>query len=303
MTRMDILAVVVTYNRIGLLKQCIDSLEKQTVPCCILVVDNAGTDGTEQYAALKTSDTFFYLRLPRNLGGAGGFNAGIRWGAERLYDYLWIMDDDSVPEPDALEALLEADQRLNGNYGWLSSRCLWTDGSLCPMNVQRETPYKDIKGFDQDLVPVQMASFVSLFLKADTVRMFGLPVADFVIWTDDWEYTRRISRKLPCYAVKNSVATHMMKNKTVVSIATDTPDRLERYLYFYRNDVVLYRREGIKGWVWLICKDIWHMIQTVLAGCPERIRFIVSGFCKGLRFYPRIEEVNKLERPGADQPD
>ena len=39
-------AVVVTHNRIDLLRQCVAQLENQTCACDILIVDNASTDGT-----------------------------------------------------------------------------------------------------------------------------------------------------------------------------------------------------------------------------------------------------------------
>ena len=46
------------------------------------------------------------------------------------------MDDDCMPEKDALAALLRAERDLNGSYGFLSSRVLWKDGTLCDMNLQ-----------------------------------------------------------------------------------------------------------------------------------------------------------------------
>ncbi|WP_348226313.1 hypothetical protein, partial [Salmonella enterica] len=79
------------------------------------------------------------------------------------------------------------------------------------------------------------------------VRQFGLPIAEFFIWSDDWEYTRRISRAKPCYVIPASRVVHAMQNPGVVNIARDVPARWARYRYFYRNDVVLYRREGLSG--------------------------------------------------------
>ena len=246
----QIAAVVVTYNRKELLLQCIQHLlAQQGAVCDVLVVDNASTDGTAQALEQMASPRLFYRNTGENLGGAGGFHFGMRWAVEAGYDYVWIMDDDSLPQPRALAELWAAHEQLNGEYGWLSSRCLWTDGELCPMNVQRVTPYKDLAEPVQKLAPVQMASFVSLFLKASVIKTVGLPLRQFFIWTDDWEYTRRISRVLPCYAVWDSTVVHAMKSKTIVNIATDVPERMFRYRYFYRNDVYLYRREGLKGWL------------------------------------------------------
>lgn len=291
-------AVVVTYNRKKLLAQCLEHLADQSVPCDVLVVDNASTDGTGALVGEERFSAVQYRRMPQNLGGAGGFCEGMRWAVQAGYEGVWVMDDDTLPEPGALEALLAADRQLQKNYGFLSSRALWTDGTDCPMNLQRKTPYRDIRGFDRPLVPVTMASFVSLFVRAETVRRFGLPIAEFFIWSDDWEYTRRLSRQLPCYAVRDSRVVHAMKSRTVANIATDAPERLARYRCFYRNDVVLYRREGLKGWLWLLAKDTWHSVQVVLKSRgqkAEKLRIIWGGFRQGRRFLKDRSEVARIE--------
>lgn len=294
-----IAAVVVTYNRKELLLQCIQRLlDQQEAVCDVLVVDNASTDGTAQALKQTPSPRLFYRNTGENLGGAGGFHFGMRWAVEEGYDYVWIMDDDSLPQPRALAELWAAHEQLNGKYGWLSSRCLWTDGELCPMNVQRVTPYKDLAEPVQKLAPVQMASFVSLFLKASVIEQMGLPLRQFFIWTDDWEYTRRISRVLPCYAVWGSTVVHVMKSKTIVNIATDVPERMFRYRYFYRNDVYLYRREGLKGWLWLLAKDTWHSVQVLQKSSDKlgKLKIIWGGFCKGISFTPQIEFCKSTKR-------
>lgn len=289
-----IAAVVVTYNRLELLRQCVEALRTQTNSCDILIVDNASTDGTAQW--LASQPDLHYRNTGSNLGGAGGFNYGMRWAVEAGYDYVWVMDDDTLPQPDALEKLLEADSVLEGNYGWLSSVALWTDGNRCRMNLQRKTPYREIEESDQTLVPSVMASFVSLFLKRSTVAAFGLPISEFVIWSDDWEYTRRISMKTKCYTIQDSQVIHAMKSNGVVNIAADTPDRLPRYRYFYRNDVYLYRREGLRGWVWVVAKDIWHFFQVVILSESQkrkRLNTILNGFWDGLSFQPDIETIHE----------
>lgn len=131
-------AVVVTYNRMELLKQNIKKLLEQSYPCDILVVDNASTDGTDKaMLSMEEAGMLLYRNTEANLGGAGGFNFGMRWAVEAGYSYIWVMDDDCLPSPDALEKLMEADKLLDGNYGWLSSVALWTDGRECKMNRQK----------------------------------------------------------------------------------------------------------------------------------------------------------------------
>ena len=288
----SVCAVVVTYNRLELLKQCVEALRGQSAGCDILIVDNASTDGTAQWAAGQRGCR--YRNTGSNLGGAGGFNRGMRWAVEAGYEFVWVMDDDTLPEPQALEKLLEADRALGGNYGWLSSVALWTDGLICPMNLQRTSPYKDVnigRGANQ-VIPVQMASFVSLFLRKCKVQKYGLPIQDFFVWVDDWEYTRRISRKELCYLVSDSIVVHAMKNKSTVCIATEDGERLDRYNYFYRNDVYLYRREGMLGWLWVTSKDIWHSMQVLLRARSDkmkRLKTIWNGFWSGVTYWPLVE--------------
>ena len=262
------------------------------------VIDNASTDGTAELVAQLNLPTMHYYNTGKNLGGAGGFACGIQQAACSGAEYLWIMDDDCLPEPDALQQLLLADAELDGQYGWLSSRALAPDGKDQPMNLQRSTPYKDLASFAGPRQPAVMASFVSLFLRSSTVQRFGLPIAEFFIWSDDWEYTRRISRSMPCYVIPASRVVHAMQNATVVNIATDTPDRWPRYRYFYRNDVVLYRREGLRGWLWLIAKDAWHSVQVLRHGSQkcERLGIIWRGFFAGVNFHPTVQGLPTQER-------
>lgn len=284
--------MVVTYNRLPLLRQCLAALTSQTaLGLTIFLIDNASTDGTAEAVAAMTLPNLVYHNTGKNLGGAGGFAYGVREAALAGYDALWLMDDDTLPTPTALAEFLQADRDLHGRYGWLSGRALAPDGTDQPMNLQRVTPYKDLPNFDGARIPAVMASFVSLFLRTETVRRYGLPIAEFFIWSDDWEYTRRISRAQPCYVIPASRVVHAMQNPGIVNIAADVPARWERYRYFYRNDVVLYRREGVRGWLWLLAKDAWHTVQVLRS--PQgrkawRIGIIWKGFFAGVRFAPEI---------------
>lgn len=288
-------AVVVTYNRKALLLECIECLFGQTVQdrLDIIVVDNASTDGTyEALAHYENDGALIYLNTGANLGGAGGFSFGMREAAERGYGWAWVMDDDCMPEPDALKELLEADDRLDGKYGFLSSKALWKDGTVCNMNIQRRSVYRNTHDFDSDMVKVSMASFVSLFLPCRNILKYGLPIKDFFIWTDDWEYTRRLSRELPSYLVNRSTVIHKSKENIGANIASSDCDRLWRFSYLYRNDVVLYRREGWRGLVYELVRLSAHIAKVVSQAKNykmKRVKIIINGTIQGLRYHPEIE--------------
>ena len=181
----NIAAVVVTYNRKALLKKCIDHILKQSAGAPdILVIDNASTDGTEGFITEEYKDVpeVKYYNTGANLGGAGGFSYGINKAVCLDYEYLWIMDDDTIPEEDALSELIKADKLLDGNYGFLSSYAKWIDGTPCKMNVPAIS-YKwreNINLMDEKMIRLDSASFVSMYIKASVVKEVGLPIKEFL---------------------------------------------------------------------------------------------------------------------------
>ncbi len=292
-----IAAIVVTYNRLAFLRRCIEALRAQHNEALdILIIDNASTDGTaDAMAPLAAAGVLRYYNTGDNLGGAGGFNYGMRVAVEAGYDYLWIMDDDCIPDDGALAALLAADKTLGGDYGFLSSIAYWRDGSPCNMNIQKTGLKTKIADNTSPLVPIIMATFVSCFFPRARVLEIGLPIKDFFIWSDDLEYTRRLSRQYPCYAVNGSRVLHDMHSNDKVNIATDSLERLPRYRYLYRNEVYVYRREGLRGWVYLLSRLAFHILKVLRSstGRWQKIRTILSSFRDGLRFHPPVEYINQ----------
>lgn len=291
-----VIAVVVTYNRKELLKEAIEALLNQEYNNCdILIVDNASTDGTREYIDELLKDArVHYENTGANLGGAGGFNFGMRKAVEMGCDFVWVMDDDCIVHKDSLTELLNADKKLNGNYGFLSSKVLWKDNSICKMNIPKKTFSTWLKEFDKPIQEIAMASFVSLFVKTDIIKEMGLPIKEFFIWTDDWEFTRRISRKYKCYFISNSIVTHKSKNNEGADISTVEGERVERFKYLYRNDVVLYRGEGLKGWILLYIRLILHKLRILKSDKKdkkERIKIINNAIKEGKKFKPDIEFV------------
>lgn len=290
-------AVVVTYNRKALLLENIKSLLNQTVSDLmdIIIIDNDSTDGTKE--ALEeyiNKEQVIYKNTGANLGGAGGFQYGIKYATENDYKFVWVMDDDCMPTRTALEIFLDTDKKLNGHYGYLSSKVLWKDNTICTMNVQRKTMYRNVKDFSTSLVEVCMASFVSLFLPTKVVKEVGLPIKEFFIWTDDWEYTRRISLKYKCYLVNQSVVIHKSTSNIGANISSDYLERLDRYKYLYRNDVYLWRREGLMGLGYELLRLVLHIFRVLALGKgnkAKRLQYILKGTVDGLAFNPKIEYV------------
>ena len=240
-------AVVVTWNRRDLLGETLAALRAQTRPVeSVVVVDNASDDGTAQLLAgvanSGTGPDVVTLRV--NTGGAGGFAAGIQRAlAAHAPHWIWLMDDDTVPTESALAALMAAADAYPGERPptVLASRVLWTDGREHPMNTPRPKPglsrAEARRAQTAGAVAIRSASFVSILVNAVDVRERGLPVADYFLWNDDFEYSTRLLRGRVGLLCPRSVVVH----KTRTFGSTDA-DPGERFFYEVRNKVWLFTR-------------------------------------------------------------
>ncbi len=238
-----VVAVVVTWNRRDLLVESLAALTAQTLaPVEIVVVDNASTDGT---AELLSSDYphLQVVHLSANTGGAGGFAAGIERALTSDPDLVWLLDDDTVPTATAAEHLVTAWSTYPGpdRPRVLASRVVWTDGRDHPMNTPRTRPgvsADELRAAETvGCLPIRSASFVSIMCDAATVRERGLPVADYFLWNDDFEYSTRLIRGGVGLACPDSVVVH----KTKVFGSTDA-DPGERFFLEVRNKVWMFTR-------------------------------------------------------------
>jgi GT2 family glycosyltransferase len=244
----SVVAVVVTWNRRELLQESLAAVRAQThAPAAIVVVDNASDDGTTElldspYAAELGLDV---VHLRENTGGAGGFAVGIERALVHHPDLVWLLDDDTVPTPTAVAELVRAWEGHDGDDGRrpavLASRVVWTDGRDHPMNTPRPKPgatsTETAAAARVGAVPIRSASFVSLLCDADRIRERGLPVADYFLWNDDFEYSTRLIRGGVGLYCPASVVVH----KTKVFGSTDA-DPGERFFYEVRNKLWMFSR-------------------------------------------------------------
>lgn len=240
-----VVAVVVTWNRRELLTEAVNALRSQTLPPVeIVVVDNASTDDTAELLDSAYGETLDVVHLRENTGGAGGFTVGVERALCHQPDLVWLLDDDTVPTPTAAAELVAAWTTYPGQRpAVLASRVVWTDGRDHPMNTPRTKP-----GATSDelaaaasvgAIPIRSASFVSIMCDAEVIRERGLPVADYFLWNDDFEYSTRLIRDGVGLACPSSVVVH----KTRVFGSTDV-DPGERFYFEVRNKVWVFSRSS-----------------------------------------------------------
>lgn len=111
---------------------CLDALKECTYPRFqVIVVDNGSTD--DSVAKIRSAHPdILLLQSEENLGFAGGNNIGIRYALAHGAEYIWLLNNDTTPAPDALSALV-AKALGDARIGAVSSICYYADS---PATVQ-----------------------------------------------------------------------------------------------------------------------------------------------------------------------
>jgi rhamnopyranosyl-N-acetylglucosaminyl-diphospho-decaprenol beta-1,3/1,4-galactofuranosyltransferase len=275
-TKEKVAAVVVTYNRKELLKECIDSLFSQTYQIdAIIVVDNASTDGTHELLMEKgylNNSEIDYIRLPENTGGAGGFYEGIKKAYERGINWIWIMDDDVKPKKDCLELLLKA-----GSDNCLDFLALQpARESLSGERIKWYPYFSKIILRSWNTTPDKSNSFCfeGALINSALVDKIGFPNKGFFTVLDDTEYGLRILSVSKLKYVDSAVIIRQLEMPKEHS-------SIKRF-YFFRNLFLLSKLHRIP-FIWVagivfiqvlfsICKTIfsrnekrkWHIVKLLI---------------------------------------
>ena len=184
-----VLAVIVAFNNAAVLGRSLHALDAQSRPVDgVLVVDNSVPESLEvNLDGLPIQERTRFLRMGENLGPAGGFARGVAsFRDEPEWTHVWLMDDDSYPDADALAHLLDVSGRtqpghviypraVNDATGETSSYPGWGHG-----------PYLDRQAVD----------------------LGGLPHADLFWWIEDTEYLQHRLPRVGVVSVRAEEAVH-----------------------------------------------------------------------------------------------
>lgn len=286
---MKVCCVVVTYNRKKLLIECINSILQQTVSVNdIIVIDNNSSDGTKEFLeANKLMEKVCYKRLEENVGGAGGFNEGIKEALNKEYDWVWIMDDDSIPNSTALEELLKANDILKGeNVSFLCSKVIGINNEQMNIPIVSDRNGENgypiwMKYLNESIIEVKAATFVSVLIKTEAIKQVGLPWKQFFLWGDDIEYTLRLSKYFgQGYVIGNSIVVHKrIGAKNLSIIEEENINRLKMYKYQYRNNIFLQVYDSRLKRIVLTIKQILSIGKILAKSKKYRIKKAIIVLC------------------------
>lgn len=246
----SVLALVVTYNRLEDLSACVQALRAQSYPNIdILIVNNGSSDGTMEWLS-KQSDLNYINQ--DNVGGAGGFYAGMKYMMDHQYDYLVMMDDDGIPDKDEIKSLIDAyvDIRKQEGKDVIVNALVvdkedhrftsfnWARGSGRSKEVSKlkNIPFfADIHPFNGTLVP------------RSVIEKIGYIKREMFIWGDEKEYmARAVHNGIGLYTVTSAIHYHPKERGVLGNIIPFIPKfkivlKPKKFSHnFYRNEAFIY---------------------------------------------------------------
>ncbi|MCD8177822.1 MAG: glycosyltransferase, partial [Tannerellaceae bacterium] len=230
---------------------------------------------------IKNRAEVIYHKMETNTGGSGGFYAGLELVRTLDVDYVWIMDDDTIPYKTSLEELVK-------------KACKVTDASFfasCvegpnhePMNVPDLDRKKTENGYPfwyrnlrDGLVNIESATFVSLLINKKAITKCGLPCRDYFVWGDDTEYTRRLTRYYgAAYLVGDSWVCHKRKNAKNVDLKNENDkQRIKNYYYQYRNRLInYYLYDGFAVFMFYFLRFEGQAFSMFVKGHEKGLKFV-----------------------------
>jgi GT2 family glycosyltransferase len=212
----NIIAVVVTYNRLELLKKVLESLRSQTLkPFKIIVVNNGSTDGTLEW--LGNQDDLEIITQD-NIGSSGGQFTGIKAAFESGEDWIWVMDDDVIPAGNCLENLVKeiGKNRIHAPLRYDKKNKPFHN-DVKKFNISN--PFRSIwdgvidkDDIKKEFIKAEGITFEGPLFHRTLVEKIGLPEKEFFIYGDDTEFfIRAVKAGYKIYVIRDACSQRQLE--------------------------------------------------------------------------------------------
>jgi rhamnosyltransferase len=296
MTTLSIASVTVAHNSERVLAKQLDALLRQRRALQeIVVVNNNSTDGTCGMLSTRYPEVTV-LNLPTNIGVGGGYAAGIAYAVnERKHNWVWLLDDDSVPKLDGLEALIRglalpniekenigivAPLPVHGETQLSYPGLLWYNGwKTPPLEVSRQPAW---------FVDAVISS--GSLLKRDAVEHMGLPRVDFFMDFVDFEYCFRLRRGgYKIAIIRDSELDHTIgepRSVTILGYTKSWPDQAPWREYYVSRNYTFTIWDYFPNWrskMYVVGRLIRHAAGILAFGTNKRAcaKMMLVGFLDG----------------------
>lgn len=261
-----IAACIVTFNRKDLLMRCLTSiLQQEHLPDGIIIVDNVSVDSTFEeittkrfpdlqlekkcnYGDVYTTEkkvegkliSIVYVRKNINDGGSGGFYVAMQEAYERNYDWLWLQDDDGVPDKKELKELYDKSIKYNLQYANALVLDI-KDPIRFSFGLTKDKKIYTVEDAMKEPIIRDVANpFNGTFISRKVIDKIGLIKKEMFIWGDEVEYFLRTKKNgFNIATVPSAIHLHprsVNANNYLYFFNWKIPDvAISRLAYVYRN--------------------------------------------------------------------
>jgi len=244
----------------------------------VIVLDNGSTDGSVECIRRHFPEVEV-MELGENLGFAKGNNAGIRLALERGAEYVWLLNNDTTVDPNALRALVEradTDPKIGAvgsaiySMGEPSHLQAWGGGHVSWLGRSHHFtgPVRDER--------VQFLTGASLFLRCSAVRQVGLLDEGFFMYWEDADYCFRMRRAGWNLAVSGDSRVWHKEQGTVGKQS----ERLD--FQFSKSAVRFYKRNSDIPLLPITITVFLRIAKRVVAGDWKAVRAVFRGASAGV---------------------
>lgn len=229
--------IIVSYNGQKYLPDCLSSLartEYNKDSWKIVVVDNASTDGSVGWIKQNYSQLIL-LEQTKNKGFAEGNNIGMRWAIKRDYDYVFLLNQDTVVTANWLQPLVElaeSDKQIAAVQPkiklWPDQNKINTVGNIIHFlgfGYGRGSGKEDQGQYDK-IQEINYPSGAGVLFRVDCLKKVGLFDEDMFMYLEDLDLGWRLwLAGYKCLFQPNSIIYHKYEFKR----------SLKMVYYFERN--------------------------------------------------------------------
>lgn len=247
---MDICVLLVTFNRKADLEKTLSLYESQSYkPRAIIVVDNHSTDGTgemlAEWSRHESDIKHIVVSMSENVGGSGGFYAGMEHALGLDYEWIFVSDDDAMPRNDTLEIISRFADKHPELVAQCSALCGAVDaGGHYATGHRARINKKSIIGmldkpvspeeYEKEFFEVDFFSYIGTCIRKSALEKAGLPRKEFFIYSDDFEHALRVGKQGKMLCIPSAVLCHADNNPY-------SKEASWRDYYATRNVLIMYR--------------------------------------------------------------
>ncbi|MCP4360747.1 MAG: glycosyltransferase family 2 protein [Chloroflexi bacterium] len=243
----SVCVIITNWNQAQHTIECLETVYRQEYrPFTPLVVDNGSTDDT----VARVKETYpqtEILTLPENLGPTGGYNSGFRYALEQGFDFIFLLNNDTLLAPDCISELMKEAQSA-ADIGLVMPKIyyadepkrIWSVGgweNQWNYEVQRPGENQLDEGQWEEAVDIDDAPFCAVLLTRNLLETVGLPDDNFFLYYEDRDFSRRAQEA--GFRLRLAPKATMWHKVSVSSGGSGSP--AERY-WMARSGVQFYKK-------------------------------------------------------------